>query len=132
MNRNFEVFFQDVENPVAVSNVITAIATGEPIRAASLDGDILPCVVILAAVAKDLHGDKIVDDYEQLIHRQNEHIAHVMHPYKYLASGVVLDFLNGRNTRFDWPQAPYPFLRTVYNEIKSTEIPVPKSSKPGK
>lgn len=72
MNANVEYFFSSCRNPINVSNLITALASGNQIKADRVPVEVLPHVVLLTTIGLRSFQQQIVDDYALLLQRTLE------------------------------------------------------------
>ena len=76
--------------------------------------DGVPAVLILAAYARE-YGVELVDDYEALIQRFQDHVSECNHPDKYLASCICI--LYERDQVPDDESFEQVGIPTIYEEL---------------
>lgn len=72
MNPDMEHFFYDHPSPVAVSDLITTLASGVPLKVDRLPNSLLPHVVLLATIGLQNFKQLIVDDFNYLIQKTSD------------------------------------------------------------
>jgi hypothetical protein len=70
-----EYFFSGCKNPVNVSNLVIALASGNVIKVDRLPAEVLPHVVLLATVGLRSYQQQIIDDYGFLLQRMTDAIT---------------------------------------------------------
>ena len=128
MDRDVEQFFSAVRSPVLVSDLITMLAAGVPLRAERVPLTLLPCAILLATVGYRSYQQQIVDDYARLLARFGEEWLSqpdrthrdLDHPLLYYVVRIVEQGVHGAYTLDVLPDTGYVFR--VYERLVNTEL----------
>ena len=128
MDREMEQFFSAVRSPVMVSDLITLLAAGVPVKADRVPLALLPCVILLSTVGYRSYGQQIVDDYAALLERFREEWLSrpdrthrdLDHPLLYYVVLTVERGVAGEYNLDVLPDAGYVFK--VYERLVNTEL----------
>src|ERR1035441_3471599 len=127
MTNEQQYFFSGVRAAVDVSEVILALASGQPLKVERLSYSLLPAVVLLATVGLRTYQQQIVDDYPFLLDRlegcfkdNTEESWHCWHPHLHLAASISQRGPRGEYTLDEHPETGYMFK--VYEQLVGQEL----------
>ena len=123
MDCEVEQFFSAVRNPALVSDLITMLAAGVPLKV-----ERVPLVLLLATVGYRSYDQQIVDDYARLLERFGEEwLARperthrdLDHPQLYYVVRVVERGVRGDYTMDVLPEMGYVFR--VYERLVNVDL----------
>ena len=116
MDRELKRFFSDVENPLIVSEIVIGMRDGIEFEAERIPTSALPCMTILACIARDHFEETLVDDYARLMQRQREEMRECQHLDLCVASMIAINHQNNRRCNFS--SGPNQHLIHVYKQLR--------------